>query len=65
MVVRLGTVWYDLMLRSRRPFSCAVTQSRRDPMWEGPHGAVYVSNYGFNVATATHPGEILKITGLS
>jgi len=31
----------------------------------GPHGAVYVSNYGFNVATATHPGEILKITGLS
>jgi len=31
----------------------------------GPDGAVYVSNYGFNVATATHPGEILKITGLS
>jgi hypothetical protein len=31
----------------------------------GPDGAVYVSNYGDSVATATHPGEILKITGLS
>jgi hypothetical protein len=30
----------------------------------GPNGAVYVSNYGGSVATATHPGEILKITGL-
>jgi hypothetical protein len=30
----------------------------------GPGGAVYVSNYGFSVATAAHPGEILKITGL-
>lgn len=31
----------------------------------GSGGAVYVSNYGDSVATATHPGEILKITGLS
>jgi hypothetical protein len=30
----------------------------------GPGGAVYVSNYGFNVATNSHPGELLKITGL-
>ena len=30
----------------------------------GPGGAVYVSNYGFNVATDSHPGEMLKITGL-
>ena len=31
----------------------------------GSHGAVYVSNYGDSTATAAHPGEILKITGLS
>ena len=31
----------------------------------GSHGAVYVSNYGGSTATAAHPGEILKITGLS
>jgi len=31
----------------------------------GPGGAVYVSNYGYNTATNSHPGEILKITGLS
>jgi hypothetical protein len=31
----------------------------------GSHGTVYVSNYGDNVATAAHPGQILKITGLS
>ena len=31
----------------------------------GGHGTVYVSNYGDNVATAAHPGQILKITGLS
>jgi hypothetical protein len=31
----------------------------------GPGGAVYVSNYGYNVATDSHPGELLKITGLS
>ena len=30
----------------------------------GSNGAVYVSNYGGSTATATHPGEILKITGL-
>jgi hypothetical protein len=29
------------------------------------NGAVYVSNYGGSTATAAHPGEILKITGLS
>ena len=27
-------------------------------------GTVYVSNYGDSTATAAHPGEILKITGL-
>jgi streptogramin lyase len=31
----------------------------------GPGGAVYVSNDGYNVATDSHPGELLKITGLS
>jgi hypothetical protein len=31
----------------------------------GSNGVVYVSNYGDSVATAAHPGEILKITGLS
>ena len=31
----------------------------------GPGGAVYVSNYGASTATASHPGELLKITGLS
>ena len=31
----------------------------------GPGGAVYVSNYGASTATASHPGEVLKITGLS
>jgi hypothetical protein len=31
----------------------------------GSHGTVYVSNYGDNVATSAHPGQILKITGLS
>jgi len=31
----------------------------------GSHGAVYVSNFGSSTATAAHPGEILKITGLS
>lgn len=30
----------------------------------GPGGAVYVSNYGYNLATNNHPGELLKITGL-
>jgi hypothetical protein len=30
----------------------------------GGDGAVYVSNYGGSTATAAHPGEILKITGL-
>jgi len=30
----------------------------------GSNGAVYVSNYGGSTATAAHPGEILKITGL-
>ena len=29
-----------------------------------PGGAVYVSNYGYNAATDSHPGELLKITGL-
>ena len=28
------------------------------------NGTVYVSNYGDSTATAAHPGEILKITGL-
>ena len=31
----------------------------------GSHGTVYVSNYGSSTATAAHPGEILRITGLS
>lgn len=31
----------------------------------GPGGAIYVSNYGASTATAAHPGELLKITGLS
>ena len=31
----------------------------------GSHGTVYVSNYGSSTATATHPGEILRIAGLS
>ena len=31
----------------------------------GPGSAVYVSNYGASTATASHPGELLKITGLS
>jgi hypothetical protein len=31
----------------------------------GSRGTVYVSNYGDNVATAPHPGEILQVTGLS
>ena len=31
----------------------------------GSHGAVYVSNFGSSTAKAAHPGEILKITGLS
>ena len=31
----------------------------------GGNGAVYVSNYGGSTATAAHPGEILKITGLN
>jgi len=31
----------------------------------GPGGVIYVSNYGANTATASHPGELLKITGLS
>jgi hypothetical protein len=31
----------------------------------GSRGTVYVSNYGSSTATAAHPGEILKITGLS
>jgi hypothetical protein len=30
-----------------------------------PTGAVYVSNFGSSTAKAAHPGEILKITGLS
>jgi hypothetical protein len=30
----------------------------------GSNGAVYVSNYGGSTATAAHPGEIVKITGL-
>jgi hypothetical protein len=30
----------------------------------GPDGAVYVANYGTNTAKASHPGELLKITGL-
>jgi hypothetical protein len=30
----------------------------------GPGGVVYVSNYGGNVATDSHPGQLLKITGL-
>ena len=31
----------------------------------GSDGEVYVSNYGSSTATAAHPGEVLKITGLS
>jgi DNA-binding beta-propeller fold protein YncE len=31
----------------------------------GSDGSVYVSNYGASTATAAHPGEILKISGLS
>jgi hypothetical protein len=31
----------------------------------GSRGVVYVSNQGDSLATAAHPGEILKITGLS
>jgi hypothetical protein len=31
----------------------------------GSHGAVYVSNFGDSTATAAHPGQILRITGLS
>jgi hypothetical protein len=31
----------------------------------GSGGGIYVSNYGDSLATAAHPGEILKITGLS
>ena len=30
----------------------------------GSDGDVYVSNYGSSTATAAHPGEVLKITGL-
>jgi hypothetical protein len=30
-----------------------------------PNGTVYVSNYGDSTTTSTHPGEIVKITGLS
>jgi hypothetical protein len=30
----------------------------------GSRGGIYVSNYGDSLATAAHPGEILKITGL-
>ena len=30
----------------------------------GSNGTVYVSNYGDSTATAAHPGQILKITGL-
>lgn len=30
----------------------------------GRHGAVYVSNRGDSVATDSHPGQVLKITGL-
>jgi hypothetical protein len=30
----------------------------------GSGGGIYVSNYGDSLATAAHPGEILKITGL-
>jgi hypothetical protein len=30
----------------------------------GSHGTIYVSNYGDSTATAAHPGEILRITGL-
>jgi DNA-binding beta-propeller fold protein YncE len=28
-------------------------------------GTVYVSNYGDSTTTSSHPGEIVKITGLS
>jgi DNA-binding beta-propeller fold protein YncE len=28
-------------------------------------GTVYVANYGDSTATSSHPGEIVKITGLS
>jgi hypothetical protein len=31
----------------------------------GSGGTVYVSNYGDSTATAAHPGQVLKITGLS
>ena len=31
----------------------------------GSDGSVYVSNFGGSTATAAHPGEILKISGLS
>jgi len=31
----------------------------------GSHGVVYVSNFGNSLATAAHPGQILRITGLS
>jgi NHL repeat len=30
-----------------------------------PDGTVYVSNYGDRTSTSSHPGEIVKITGLS
>ena len=28
-------------------------------------GTVYVSNYGDSTTSSSHPGEIVKITGLS
>jgi len=31
----------------------------------GPDGSIYVANYGTNAGNAKHPGEILRITGLS
>ena len=31
----------------------------------GSDGTVYVSNYGDSTAKAAHPGQVLKITGLS
>jgi hypothetical protein len=31
----------------------------------GPHGTIFISNYGGDLADAAHPGEVLAITGLS
>jgi hypothetical protein len=69
--LRDGSFALRLPLAARRPdrfvshayiVPYATDKTRRG---RGSHGAVYVSNYGDSTATAAHPGEIVKITGLS